>query len=89
MLSKSKGQVLRVAEALHVLSHIELPDCEEGATESKSRDSELETSSESKSCESELKISNEISERAIKAAINFVGLCCQQTACIIMHDWTR
>ena len=80
MLSKSKGQVLRVAAALNVLSHIELPNCEEGATESESRNSGLETSNESESCESELEISNEISERAIKAAINFVGLCCQQTA---------
>ena len=80
MLSKSKGQVLRVAAALHVLSHIELPDCEEGATESESCGSELETMNESESCESESEISNKISKRAIKAAINFVGLCCQQAA---------
>jgi len=55
MLSKSKGQILRVAAALHILftmcvdeSHTE--DC------------------------------TEISNEAIVAAINFVDVCCQQTA---------
>ena len=53
MLSKSKGQVLRVAAALHILFHM---------------NKELDT------------ISNEITDEAITASINFVGLCCQQTA---------
>ena len=52
MLSKSKGQVLRVAACLHALFHL---GREEG-------------------------ISSVISEEALTAAINFVGVCCQQTA---------
>ena len=52
MLSKSKGQILRVATALHVLFHV-------GSYDS---------------------ISGEITEEAIAASVNFVGLCCQQTA---------
>lgn len=54
MLSKSKGQILRVAIALHVLFHV-------GSFES---------------------ISDQITEEAIAASVNFVGLCCQQTAYI-------
>ena len=45
MLSKSKGQTLRVAASLHVLFQLGI-----------------------------------ISEEAVSAAINFVQLCCQQTA---------
>lgn len=52
MLSKSKGQVLRVAAALHVLFNL-------GSKEV---------------------VPKEISEEAMMAAINFVRLCCQQTA---------
>ena len=54
MLSKSKGQSLRVATALHVLFHV-------GSFDS---------------------ISDQITEEAIAASVNFVGLCCQQTAYI-------
>lgn len=54
MLSKSKGQILRVATALHVLFHV-------GSFDS---------------------ISDQITEEAIAASVNFVGLCCQQTAYI-------
>ena len=52
MLSKSKGQILRVTTALHVLVHV-------GSYDS---------------------ISGEITEEAIAASVNFVGLCWQQTA---------
>ena len=51
MLSKSKGQSLRVATALHILFHVESSDS----------------------------VNNELTDDAIAAAINFVGLCCQQT----------
>ena len=54
MLSKSKGQILRGATALHVLFHV-------GSFDS---------------------ISDQITEEAIAASVNFVGLCCQQTAYI-------
>lgn len=53
MLSKSKGQVLRVAAALHFLFNVNSPTSQ---------------------------VSDEISEEAILASINFVALCCQQTA---------
>lgn len=53
MLSKSKGQVLRVAAALHYLFSVNSPTSQ---------------------------VSDEISEEAILASINFVALCCQQTA---------
>ena len=52
MLSKSKGQILRVARALHILFHVGSPDT----------------------------VNSELSEDAVSAAIDFVGLCCQQTA---------
>ena len=52
MLSKSKGQTLRVAASLHLLFQL-----------GKSVD-----------------VSSVISEEALSAAINFVQLCCQQTA---------
>ena len=54
MLSKSKGQILRVAAALHVLFQL-------GGS---------------------VDVSGEISEEAISVSINFVHLCCQQTAFI-------
>ena len=57
MLSKSKGQVLRVAACFHALIH---QGREEG-------------------------ISSVISEEAITAAINFVGVCCQQK--VFMAGW--
>ena len=57
MLSKSKGQILRVATALHVHFHV-------GSYDS---------------------ISGEINEEAIAVSVNFVGLCCQQTA--YMAGW--
>lgn len=52
MLSKSKGQILRVAAALHILFHM-------GSLEA---------------------VSTEITEEAVAAAIDFVYLCCQQSA---------
>ena len=55
MLSKSKGQVLRVSAAFHFLFNI-----------NNSND--------------DMELSDEISEEAICASINFVALCCQQTA---------
>ena len=55
MLSKSRGQVLRVAAVLHTLFSIENDDYE---------------------------VDNEVSERAIKAAVNFVRTGCQQAAYI-------
>ena len=59
MLSKSLGQTLRVATALHVLFHF--------LSES---DALVEA------------IPDIISEQAIVAAIDFVEVCCQQTAYI-------
>ena len=56
MLSKSKGQVLRVAATLHFLFNINSPSSDQQ------------------------ELSDEISEDAILASINFVSLCCQQTA---------
>ena len=56
MLSKSKGQILRVSAAFHVLFDISISETEE------------------------TEITDEISEEAVTAAINFVQLCCQQTA---------
>ena len=52
MLSKSKGQILRVAASLHVLFMLDNGD----------------------------KLNTEVSDEAISASINFVALCCQQTA---------
>ena len=52
MLSKSKGQTLRVAASLHLLFQL-----------GESQD-----------------MTSIISEKAVSAAINFVQLCCQQTA---------
>ncbi|XP_065911094.1 uncharacterized protein [Dysidea avara] len=63
MLSKSKGQVLRVAAVLHVLSYIKVQN-DDSAVETQQSD----------------EIASVISESAIKAAVNFVSLCCQQTA---------
>ena len=63
MLSKSKGQVLRVAVVLHVLSYIKVQN-DDSAVETQQSD----------------EIASVISESAIKAAVNFVSLCCQQTA---------
>lgn len=54
MLSKSRGQVLRLATVLHMLFSLD-----------KTED-----------------LSEEVSEEAIKAAVNFVKLACQQTAFI-------
>lgn len=55
MLSKSRGQVLRVAAVLHTLFSIENDDNE---------------------------VDDEVSEIAIKAAVNFVRTACQQAAFI-------
>lgn len=55
MLSKSRGQVLRIATILHVLFTI---------------DNEEDPASE-------------VSEMAVKAAVNFVQTACQQTAFIV------
>ena len=63
MLSKSKGQVLRVAAVLHVLSYIKVQN-DDSAVETQQSD----------------EIASVISESAIKVAVNFVSLCCQQTA---------
>lgn len=55
MLSKSRGQVLRIATIFHVLFSIDTqedPECE-------------------------------VSEDAVKAAVNFVRTSCQQTAFIV------
>ena len=55
MLSKSRGQVLRIATILHMLFSI---DSEQGP------------------------LNNEVSDMAVKAAVNFVQTACQQTAFI-------
>ena len=52
LLSKSKGQILRVSATLHVLFHINSP----------------------------LAISEELSDEAIRAAINLVDVCIQHAA---------
>ena len=55
MLSKSRGQVLRIATILHMLFSIDNPD---------------------------EPLNSEVSEMAVKAAVNFVQTACQQTAFI-------
>lgn len=55
MLSKSRGQVLRLATVLHMLFNIDTP---------------------------EVDLSLEVSEQALKAAVNFIKVACQQTAYI-------
>ena len=55
MLSKSRGQVLRLATVLHMLFSIDNP---------------------------EEAVKEEVSEGALKAAVNFVKLACQQTSYI-------
>ena len=63
MLSKSKGQILRVATALHVLFNISTDD-EDGSIVTEEDDTND-------------MVPVVITERAILAAINFVELCCQ------------
>lgn len=55
MLSKSRGQVLRIATILHMLFSV---DSEQGP------------------------LNSEVSDMAVKAAVNFVQTACQQTAFI-------
>lgn len=62
MLSKSKGQILRVAAFLQVLFTLPMDE-------------------DQSSCSSSPEITV-ISEDAIKAAIDFVEVCCQQAAFI-------
>ena len=57
MLSKSKGQILRVSAVLHILFHIHLPD----ATDREESNDDCSNS-----------ISNNISDEALSAAIDFV-----------------
>lgn len=57
MLSKSRGQVLRIATIFHVLFSIEN--------------------------EEDVTYDSEVSEVAVKAAVNFVQTACQQTAFIV------
>ena len=57
MLSKSRGQVLRIATIFHVLFSIEN--------------------------EEDVAYDSEVSEVAVKAAVNFVQTACQQTAFIV------
>ena len=75
VFSKSKGQVLRVSAALHILFKVnQLEDnIEEGSEHDSSEDVEEEDEAL-------------ISEEAIQAAINFVTTCCQQTAFIAGRD---
>lgn len=72
MLSKSKGQVLRVSAALHVLFQVTQKE-ESTSEEESSAVQDGEDFSSDDNC---------ISEKAIAAAINFVTVCCQQTAFI-------
>ena len=88
MLSKSKGQVLRISAAFHVLFHVKkgsittdndnLTD-KDNEDEHKDKD-DSDNDNEDKHVETNSSISTEISEEAVAAAINFVQLCCQQTA---------
>ena len=77
MLSKSKGQVLRISAALHVLFYVKSdiiqPDYED---ETIPKETQTDASTEI----TRVKISADITEEAIAAAINFVELCNQQTA---------
>ncbi len=65
-LSKSKGQILRVAAAFHILF-------EAASIEDKDDHEDNDEDSQSGAL-------LEISEVAMLASINFVELCCQQTA---------
>ena len=72
MLSKSKGQVLRVAAIMHVLFYLDNgKDDHQG---SEGEDTNYDGAGEG--------VNPEISEAALRASINFVKLCCQQTAFI-------
>ena len=97
MLSKSKGQILRISAAFHVLFHVKkgsittdndnLTDKDNDDEHEDKKDDEHEdkddndnNDNEDKHVETNSSISTEISEEAVAAAINFVQLCCQQTA---------
>ena len=67
MLSKSKGQILRVAASFHILFQIQDGDSEPVDKEDIISEDAVEDG-------------DTISGRAIAAAIGFVDLCCQQTA---------
>lgn len=95
MLSKSKGQVLRVAAAFHVLFYIKNTDATVSIENDCAQEADITSEGNvitdlwnfllnklntvSYSIDSP-EISDEISEKAVEAAINFVGLCTQQTA---------
>lgn len=78
MLSKSKGQVLRVAAILHVLFYLG----KDGEDEDDLHEDKGEKDGVDAIYRDAGNIDSEISEKALKAAINFVSLCCQQTAFI-------
>ena len=78
MLSKSKGQVLRVAAIMHVLFYLANGDAGDDNDEESCLDGEYEDTNHGAGED----INPEISEKALKASINFVTLCCQQTAFI-------
>ena len=98
MLSKSKGQVLRIAAALHVLFHIKIKDSKETDTqdnydgengEQEIEEQEIDQGNGEQEIDQgngDLEVPSMISESAIKAAINFVSLCCQQTAYMTGRD---
>lgn len=69
MLSKSKGQILRVAAAMHVLFALD----HFNINEDNSNDA-MDTITDN--------ITDVIQNDAIVAAINFIDICCQQTAYI-------
>lgn len=71
MLSKSKGQILRVAASFHVLFQMGDSAIPEDAASPITEDAASPITVDD---------GDTISDRAIEAAIGFVNLCCQQTA---------
>ena len=74
LLSKSRGQVLRVAAVFHILFKLNISDNPNQQESDNSQDKD----------EAEQEEDNEIiiSTSAMKAAVNFVRLSCQQTCFI-------
>jgi hypothetical protein len=88
MLSKAKGQILRVGAALHILFHLCPPEELElhgedsrGGGEIEEVDleqEELEVGLQEKQGEADIR--SRISDSAIASAINLVDVCCQHAA---------
>ena len=81
MLGKAKGQILRVAACLEMLFCDSEEDSENTDEESESADEESESIEDDNiSIQQVETLPTTISSESLKAAINFVEVCCQHTA---------